>query len=139
MRAVVDTRILVSGLLRSDSPPAAVVSAMVRQVLEPVVCHEIMAEYRAVLPRPRLRLRAADIDELLAPIEAQAHWVDVPAYDGRPALPDPADWPFIATALAVGCPVITGNARDFPAALGLRVMSAREWVDVEAAGPRLRP
>jgi predicted nucleic acid-binding protein len=139
MRAVVDTNTLVSALLRSDSPPAAVVDAMVRQVLEPVVCHDIMTEYRAVLPRPRLRLRAADIDELLALIEAQARWVDVPAYDGRPALPDPSDWPFIASALAVGCPVITGNARDFPTALGVRVMSAREWVEVEASGPRFRP
>lgn len=139
MRAVVDTNILVSALLRSDSPPAAVVRAMVRQVLEPVVCSAIMAEYRTVLPRPRLRLRTDDIEELLALIEAQAHWVDVPAYDGLPALPDPTDWPFIASALAVGCPVITGNARDFPAEHGVRVMSAREWVDVEASHSRFRP
>lgn len=129
MRAVVDSNILVSALLRSDSPPAAVVRAIVRQALEPVVCTEIMAEYRTVLPRPRLRLRAADIDELLALIEAQAQWVNVPEYTGRPAVPDPADWPFIACALAAGCPVITGNARHFPAALGVRVMTAREWVE----------
>lgn len=132
MRAVVDTNVLVSALLRCDSPPAAVVQAMVRQVLEPVVCNAIMAEYRAVLPRPRLQLRTADIEELFALIETQARWVDVAAYDGHPLLPDPSDWPFIASALAVGCPVITGNARDFPARLGVRVMTAREWVEGEA-------
>lgn len=139
MRAVVDTNVLVSALLRSGSPPAAVVHAMVRQVLEPVVCNAIMAEYRAVLPRPRLRLRTADIEELLALIEAQAQWVDVAAYDGHPPLPDPSDWPFIASALALGCPVITGNTRDFPARLGVRVISAREWVEAEASQSRLRP
>jgi putative PIN family toxin of toxin-antitoxin system len=129
MRAVIDTNILVSALLSAGGPPAAVVRQMVAQTLQPVVCMAIVDEYRAVLPRPQLRLRASDIDELLSLIEAQAAWVDVPAYSGQRPLPDPADWPFIACALAAGCPVITGNARDFPAALGVSVMTARQWVD----------
>lgn len=129
MRAVVDTNILVSALLHADSMPAAVVRGIATQALEPVVCTAIMAEYRIVLPRPRLRLRPADIDEVLGLIEAQAQWVDVPAYSGQPPLPDPQDWPFLACALAAGCPVITGNARDFPEGLGVRVVTAREWVE----------
>jgi uncharacterized protein len=128
MRAVVDTNILVSGLLRPDGPPGAVLRRIVSQAREPVVCDAIMAEYRAVLPRRRLRIRPGDIAELLALIEAQARWVEMPPYQGNPPLPDASDWPFIACALAAGCPVITGNARDFPAALGVRVMTAREWV-----------
>jgi putative PIN family toxin of toxin-antitoxin system len=129
MRAVVDTHILVSGLLRPDGPPGAVLRQIVAQAIEPVVCDAIVTEYRAVLPRRRLRLRAADIEELLALIEAQALWVEMPAYSGQLALPDSADWPFIACALAAGCPVITGNARDFSAGLGVRVITAREWVE----------
>ena len=43
-------------------------------------------------------------------------------------LRDNSDWPFMACAQAAGCPVITGNVRDFPAALGVRVMTAREWM-----------
>lgn len=128
MRAVVDTNILVSGLLRADGPPGAVVRGIVAQAIVPVVCEAIVAEYRAVLPRRRLRLRAGDIAELLALIEAQALWVKMPPYEGHPPLPDPSDWPFIACALAADCPVITGNARDFPPGLGVRVMTAREWV-----------
>ena len=38
------------------------------------------------------------------------------------------DWPFIATALAGNCPVITGNARHFPQRVDVQVMTAREWV-----------
>lgn len=128
MRAVIDTNVLVSALLRPDSVPAAVLRQIAALALEPVVCREIMAEYRAVLPRRRLRLRPHDIEDVLALFEAQALWVEVPAYDGHPPLPDPTDWPFIACALAASCPVITGNTRDFPATLGVRVMTARELV-----------
>lgn len=128
MRAVVDTNILVSGLLRPDGPPAAVVRQIAAQAIELVVCDAIVAEYRAVLARRRLRLRTVDVEELMALIEAQALWVEARPYDGQPALPDPSDWPFIACALATACPVITGNARDFPAGLGVRVMTARQLV-----------
>jgi predicted nucleic acid-binding protein len=133
MHAVVDNNVLVSALLHPHSVPAAAVRSIARQHLEPVVCAAIMAEYRAVLPRPRLRLRAADVGELLALIEAQALWVDVAPYAGQPPLPDAADWPFVACALALGCPVVTGNPRHFPARLGLRVMTARQWVEQAAA------
>jgi putative PIN family toxin of toxin-antitoxin system len=131
MRAVVDTNVLVSGLLRPQGPPGAVVRQIIAQAIEPVVCQAIVAEYRAVLPRRRLRLRAGDIEELLGLIEAQALWVDIPQYEGRPPLPDPTDWPFIACAVAAGCPVITGNARDFPAGLGLQAMTARAWAEAQ--------
>jgi putative PIN family toxin of toxin-antitoxin system len=131
MRAVVDTNVLVSGLLRPEGPHGAVVRQIIAQAIEPVVCQAIVAEYRAVRPRRRLRLRAGDIEELLGLIEAQALWVDIPQYEGRPALPDPTDWPFIACALAAGCPVITGNARDFPAGLGVQAMTARAWAEAQ--------
>lgn len=128
MRAVVDTNILVSGLLHRGSVPAQVLQDMVSRRLTPVVCQAVMDEYRAVLQRPRLRLAAQDVHELLALVERTAEWVAVPAYTGVPALPDAADWPFIACALAAGCPVVTGNQKHFPPRLGLRVMTAREWV-----------
>lgn len=128
MRAVVDTNILVSGLLHRGSVPGRVLQDMAARRLVPVVCAEVIDEYRAVLRRPRLRLLPRDVDELLALVEGTAEWVAVPPYTGAPALPDPGDWPFIACAQAAGCPVMTGNARDFPAGLGVRVMTAREWV-----------
>lgn len=129
MRVVVDTDVLVSGLLRSGSPPAAVISAIAELRLTPVVCDAVVQEYAAVLLRPRFHFAAADVRELLVLLEQQADWVDVPAYAGIPSLPDPADWPFLACALAADCPVITGNAKHFPAALGVRIMTAREWLD----------
>ena len=128
-RAVVDTNILVSALLKPGSPPDAVIQAIRRDLLQPVVCAEIMSEYGDVLPRPRLGLPAADTAELLSLLAVQAQWVHITPYPPAQDLPDPADWPFIATALAAGCPVITGNTRHFPAGMGLRIMTAREWVE----------
>lgn len=132
MRAVIDTNILVSALLRVGSPPEMVVRGVARQHLKPVVCEGTMAEYRSVLPRPRLGLNPTAVTELLTLLEQQADWVDVPAYSGTPALPDPTNWPFIACTLAAACPVVTSNAKHFPVSIGLRVMTAREWLGAAA-------
>jgi putative PIN family toxin of toxin-antitoxin system len=130
--AVVDTNVLVSGLLRPSGPPGAVVQAALQGQLVPVVCPEVMSEYQDVLLRPRFGFVPQDVDELLLLIEQQALWVDIGTYPEQLALPDPEDWPFVASALAARCPVITGNAKHFPKRLGLDVLSARQWMDTEA-------
>lgn len=133
MRAVVDTNVLVSGLLRADGSPARVLADIGSLRLRPVVCDAVTDEYRAVLARPRLRIAAADAAQVLELLRAMADWVIVPAYDGTLALPDPSDWPFVACALATQCPVVTGNRRHFPPRLGVRIVTARQWVEREPA------
>ncbi|MFO1217172.1 MAG: PIN domain-containing protein [Burkholderiaceae bacterium] len=128
LRAVVDTNVLVSGLLNASGPPGAVVHDIVRQRLEPVVCAQVMAEYAAVLARRRFGFNRGEVRELLSLIGQLGTWADVAPYTGTPPLPDPADWPFVACALAAACPLITGNAKHFPARLGVQVITAREWV-----------
>ena len=127
-RAVVDTNILVSALLTPSGPPGAVAQAIRHGLLQPMVCAEIIEEYVDVLHRPRLALPPHDVDELIALLGAQAQWVRITPYLTELKLPDPGDWPFIATALAGECPVITGNAKHFPKRVGVMVMTAREWV-----------
>ncbi len=133
MRAVIDTNILVSGLMQPASPPGVVLQAIAQRSLTPVVCDEVLAEYRAVLPRARLRLPAEGVTTLLHAMERLADWVNVPGYTGEPAVPDAGDWPFIACALAAGCPVITGNLRHFPPTLGVQVLTARSWLDLSSS------
>ena len=128
-RAVVDTNILVSALLTPAGPPGAVAQAIRRGVLQPMVSTEIIEEYLDVLHRPRLALPPRQVDELIALLEAQAQWARITPYLPALKLPDPGEWPFIATALAGNCPVIAGNARHFPKRLGMEVMTAREWVE----------
>lgn len=128
MRAVVDTNILVSALLRPGSVPDAVLQAIVSGRLTPVVCDAILAEYAEVLSRPRFAFSARAVEELLVLLGQLSAWVALPPYDGEPALPDPEDGPFVACALAAGCPVLTGNTRRFPAAAGIKALTAREWL-----------
>ena len=72
MRAVADTNILVSGLLRGGSAPALVLQGIAARRMTPVVCREVMGEYRSVLRRPRLRLLPQHVSELIALVESTA-------------------------------------------------------------------
>ena len=129
-RAVVDTNVLVSALLKRGSFPDVVAQGVRNGQLQPVVCEEIVREYVDVLRRPRLGLSQRYAMDLLEVFGAQAQWVRITPYLAALKLPDPGDWPFVATALAAECPVITGNTRHFPARLGLEVMTARQWAEL---------
>ncbi len=71
---VVDTNVLVSGLLtRDDSAPTArIVDSMLRGEFHLLLSMDLLAEYRTVLLRPAIRKRHglsdADVDELLGEI-----------------------------------------------------------------------
>jgi len=130
--AVIDTNILVSALLRPAGPPGQVMAAALAGRLIPVVSDAVLAEYASVLIRPRLGLDAERVRQTLAALRNIGVCLDAapaPPVD----LPDPEDWPFIACALAAGCPVVTGNAKDFPPRLGIQVVSARQWMDMFGA------
>ena len=103
-------------------------AAVQRGELVPVFSTEILAEYEDVLRRPRLRLQHEKVQAMLDAMRLLGVRLAVEPVPPPSELPDPSDWPFIATALAADCPVITGNAKHFPQALGVRVMTAREWV-----------
>ena len=131
MRAVVDTNILVSALLRPGSPPDAVLQGMAARTLTPVLCDAIFEEYTAVLARPRFGFSTALVQELLHLLRQQVDWVSLPPYDGYPQLPDQADWPFVGCALAAGCAVVTGNLKHFPPEIGVPIYTARAWVTLQ--------
>ena len=130
--AVIDTNILVSALLRPQGPPGQVMAAALAGRMIPVFSDAVFAEYGSVLTRPLLGLDTAQVRRALAAMHnvgVRVHTALTPPAD----LPDPDDWPFIACALAAGCPVVTGNAKDFPPRLGIEVVSARQWVDTFGA------
>ena len=62
IRVVIDTNILVSGLLQPDSLPAAVLVVALGGQIQLCVSDAIFAEYDEVIRRPHLR-RAPDIVE----------------------------------------------------------------------------
>lgn len=114
MRIVLDTNVLVSGLLQPLGNPAQVLSLALAGAIQ--VCHDerILAEYAEVLARPRFKLDAAHVRDVLAKLELDGVAVDATGQSSL-GLPDPDDEPFLAVALAASADVlITGNLADYP-------------------------
>lgn len=93
--AIIDTNVVVAGLLTGDhqSPVARILDAMLSGALPFVLSEDLLAEYRAMLLRPKLRklhgLADDDIDAILTDL-AQLAIVLTPARAAR-AAPDTGD------------------------------------------------
>lgn len=129
MRVVLDTNVIVSGFLNPDGPPGTLVRLAAEGMLS--LCHDarILSEYRQVLLRPKVGFSASIVDRFLEQIEADgflASAVPLPH-----PLPDPMDEPFLEVALALRAPLVTGNARHFPAGArsGVALFSPAAFVE----------
>lgn len=112
MRVVLDTNVLVSGLLTPHGASARVLDLMLAGDLVPLVDDRIMDEYRAVLHRPRFGFAPADVATLLAYLTTWAE--PIVARPLALELPDPDDVPFLEVASAGAAEaLITGNPRHF--------------------------
>ena len=128
MRLVIDTNVLVSGFLSDTSPPAQILNAIRVGAVTPVISSPVIAEYRAVLHRPALRLDPEEVDEFLESLADKALFLEPFPIDPS-GFPDPSDLPFYATALEAFCPLVTGNRKHFPLDGPVRVLSPRDVVE----------
>jgi putative PIN family toxin of toxin-antitoxin system len=120
MRAVIDTNVLVSASINPDGVPGQWVARIRALELMPVVSGAILFEYADVLRRPRFNFPPEWVDELLSDMNALALHIR-PVTHATANLPDPDDATFIATALAAGCAIVTGNVRHFPDDCGVEI------------------
>lgn len=136
MILVVDTNVVVSALLSPRGAPGRVLDLVLGRALDLAVDDRILAEYRAVLTRPRFGFDAADVEALMTFLVATA----VPAF-ARPLstrLPDEADEAFPEVAIAARADaLVTGNLRHYPVAdrAGVLVMSPAEFIAQMRARP----
>lgn len=130
MRIVVDTNVLVSGLLSPFGPPGTIVRLIAAGRLSLCYDARILAEYAEVLRRPRFPLAEENVSALLLQVEAGGELVSSLPLPVQ--LPDSHDEPFLEVAAAAFADfLVTGNVRHFPpgARQGVRVVSPREFVD----------
>ena len=129
MKVVLDTNVLVSGILSANGPPARIVEAALAGDIQPVFDFQILDEYEDVLHPPELRLPGAAVERLLGSLELVGLEVAAPPWPLD--LPDPDDAAFLAVAAAAACPLVTGNLRHYPARArrGVAVLSPRELVE----------
>lgn len=129
-RIVLDTNVLVSGMINAHGPPGRIVDLLREGEIELVVDDRVLAEYREVLDRPKFgryfdNNAARDIMKFLE--QNTSYTVPVKSVTG---LPDPDDTPFAELALSAQVPLVTGNARDYPESLlrTVRIMTPAKYL-----------
>ncbi len=130
IRAVIDTNVLVSGLLSPEGNEALILLAIHQGLVCPCCTEDILAEYAAVLARPKFAFPAEDIAAALAMFRDKGEFF-LPEVSG-PVSSDPGDTKFLHCARAARADyLVTGNKRDFPnASYGVtRVVNAGELLD----------
>ncbi len=130
MKAVLDTNVLVSGMINPAGPPGRLVDLIRAGALWPVVDDRVLNEYVDVLRRPGMRpyFSVSDAEAIAAFLAHNAeHALATISVNG---LPDPDDAAFLEVALSAGAPLITGNKRHFPADLrsGCLVLTPAEFL-----------
>jgi len=131
VRIVLDTNVVVSGLLSAFGPPAQIVDLVSAGDLGLVVDDRILAEYEDVLRRPELGLDRWDVGDFLMLVEMAEMCIGAPL--PRP-LPDPSDAPFLEVAIAGAVDaLVTGNARHFAPYSGrlvIPIVSPKAFLDL---------
>jgi putative PIN family toxin of toxin-antitoxin system len=113
VRIVLDTNVLVSGVLNPHGSPGRCLDLILDGDLTPLFDDRILAEYRDVLLRPRFGLDPRDVDALVDYLIAEGQALGAPPLDLT--LPDPDDLPFLEVAIAGNADaLVTGNLRHFP-------------------------
>ena len=133
---VLDTNVIVSGILRPYSKAAAILRLAATGMIKLAYDLRILSEYQDVLNRPKFTFAKEDIDAFLDQVEKEGVLVSVMPLKFR--LPDPEDESFLEVALAgKATAIVTGNKRHFPKKQyeGTRILSPTEFL--EAFGSEL--
>ena len=128
MNIVLDTNVLVSGLLSPFGPCGRIVCMVSSGELTISLDARILAEYEEVLCRPKFKFEKGKIIDLLDHIQHRGLTVaSSPLFQ---SLPDVDDEPFLEVAIAATVCLITGNRVHFPSDLcqNVVVLSPSEFL-----------
>jgi uncharacterized protein len=126
IRAVIDTNVLVSGLLS----PAGNEALILLGLLKPCFSKEIIEEYAALLARPKFAFPPDEIAAVLSMFRSRGELLAPET--SAVASSDPGDTKFLLCAEAARADyIVTGNKRHFPAGSygATRVVNAGELLD----------
>jgi uncharacterized protein len=129
MRVVVDTNVLVSGVLNPHGSPGRIVDSILSQTITVLYDDRILLEYRDVLLRPFFGFQVADVNALLDFIVFSGE--QITAGPLNVILPDPTDMPFLEVAVAgSAAALVTGNLKHFKPIRGRHTISLLSPVEL---------
>ncbi len=129
MNIVLDTNVLVAGLLSPFGPCGEIVRMVSSGELTLSFDARILSEYDEVLSRPKFKFEEDKVAALLDHIEHRG--LTVAASPLPQSLPDRDDEPFLEVAIAAQAEcLVTGNQVHFPPRLcqGMKVVSPSEFL-----------
>lgn len=114
IRVVLDTNVIVSGLLVSEGFPAAILDLALQRKVRAAFSHPILAEMEQVLRSPRFNFKPRKIGSFLVLFKSRAKLV-FPSRTLDVCRADPSDNRFLECAEAAKAEfLITGNKSHFP-------------------------
>jgi putative PIN family toxin of toxin-antitoxin system len=131
MMVVLDTNVLISGILKPYSKAAAILHLVADGTIRLAFDLRLLSEYRDVLNRPKFNFAEEDIEAFLDQLEQEGFIVS--AKPLKIHLPDPDDEPFLEVALSAEAEaLITGNKRHFQKKQyeGVTILSPAEFLEV---------
>jgi putative PIN family toxin of toxin-antitoxin system len=135
MIIVLDTNVVVSGILKPYGKAAAILRLIADADVELAYDLRILSEYRDVLNRPKFGFAKENIEAFLDQVEQEGVLVLVKPLKRH--LPDPDDEPFLEVALSGGVKaIVTGNKRHFPRkdCQGMKILSPVEFLEAVKEG-----
>lgn len=131
MKIVIDTNVLISGMLNPSGSPGRIVDLLRSGSLQVVVDDRILSEYTDVLRRKYFLgyFRKSEREDVIEYLSKNSYYTlsRIVAQD----MTDEGDVPFIEIALGEGVPLITGNLKHYPerARMGCNVLSPKQFID----------
>jgi putative PIN family toxin of toxin-antitoxin system len=128
---VLDTNVIVSGLLRPFSKAALILTLVADGIIQVAYDLRLLSEYRDVLNRPKFDFAKENVEAFLTQVEQEGFLVSVKPLEIH--LPDPEDEPFLEVAIAGRVEaIVTGNKRHFPRKQyeGVKILSPVEFLEL---------
>jgi putative PIN family toxin of toxin-antitoxin system len=130
MKIVLDTNVLVSGLLTPFCNCGEIVRMLTSDEITLCVDSRLLVEYEEVLSRPKFNIAPQKAAAIIEYIQASSETHAVVPLDR--ALPDESDNPFMEVALSSDAKcLVSGNIKHFPEKrrAGMRVLAPKEFLD----------
>jgi len=130
MKIVLDTNVLISGLLTPFGPSGEIVRMLFSGELVLHIDARILSEYHDVLNRPKFKFDKEHISILIDFMKQYGQFISSSPLKDR--LPDPDDEPFLEVAIAGKVKsLVTGNTIHYPSLYreGINIFSPSEFLE----------